>query len=403
MRPGDEVLGCRVESVGPVRDGIGRARVTDAAGAPKDLLWVVAPEAPLQDRFLAAHRALAASEVPGVVRAERVEAGPLVAVLRAPTSDATLGRLLGPVEPGLVAAIGAAALPALLGGWPTRRLSPEDLALDADGAPVLAPRFGRDDRTGDPIADLAALLGRWWCGQTLAPGELPGHRAPALDPRCDDVVLALRSDPPAALPVLRALAPPAPDLRPALAAGPSAIAVRVTRAEPPEVPADPSRAVVAVRVATWGTAGVVWATSLAAALSVVLLPLAALGLVIGAAIAVGGELVVRQASRPALVDRTAGGRLTEARRAVDEARTALRAAGLPEVAAADVRDLLRAWERELDDFAEGGGPGRDEEARALTARIGRECHQLRALVGRLATDDDAAGPELARWVKTGAP
>jgi hypothetical protein len=206
-------------------------------------------------------------------------------------------------------------------------------------------------------------------------------------------------EPAAALPLLRQVGGLV-DLRPLVSAGPAALAIRTTRAGG-DLDVPPTSAL-AVRVAGWGAAVLVWAVSAGLAVTVVLLPLAIVGAVAGLVVGLGGEVVARRA-RVSLGDRTVGGRLADAWAAVDHVASLLASAQLAEVTAADVRTIAAELRRELEAAAQdGAGVEREAELAALQARVVRDARRLAALVGRLATDDEAAGAELARWVR-GAP
>lgn len=384
MRAGDEVAGVTVERVGDVRDGVTRVFGVDPALGEVELLVVTVPDPAARARFAERQRAL--PEVPGVARAARVVEGEVTAAVRPRLLEATLERLAPPLDPAVAAGIGAAVLPGLLASATVARtVVAADLGVTLDGAPVLAPRLGRDDRVTTAAADLGALLRRWVT-----------EPEPTLD---EAIALLVGPEPAAALPLLRQVGGLV-DLRPLVSAGPAALAIRTTRAGG-DLDVPPTSAL-AVRVAGWGAAVLVWAVSAGLAVTVVLLPLAIVGAVAGLVVGLGGEVVARRA-RVSLGDRTVGGRLADAWAAVDHVASLLASAQLAEVTAADVRTIAAELRRELEAAAQdGAGVEREAELAALQARVVRDARRLAALVGRLATDDEAAGAELARWVR-GAP
>jgi hypothetical protein len=395
MQPGDVVDGLLVEAVGTTRDGVTRARVRGPDGAPGELLWVIATAPEARARFLEGHRQLVALDVPGLARPHRVLDGPdLAGVHRERTGDVTLERLTGPLPPGVAEAIGARVLPAVVACAPwLGELQAEDLAVSASGEVLLAPRLGRAPRPGDDaVAALGRLLARWGVAPAAARALSAGDVAAAA---------AALGDPSAPL-----------DLTSALAAHPAALEVRVTATAHPDDDAGPAIPAATWRAGAWALGLALWLASAAAALTVVLLPFAVLGFAAGAAVLVGGEVAARRAlltgpatadRRRVLPDRTLQGRTTAAWSAVDAARSQLAAARLPELLAGDVRAVIDRWEDALHELQ--GAPADELDARASDTqdRIVGEHRRLGQLIGRLATDDESAMSELARWVHAGAP
>jgi hypothetical protein len=409
MRPGDVVDGLRILRLGTTRDGVQQLLVKEGDRSA-ELLWMPAGEG--NARFRQAHGSLVGLVIDGLVAPSRlVERADGVGVLRGWTDEPTLERLPGRLDVPVAASIAAAVLPAVLGAPALEELRLDDLRADDAGRAVLAPRFGRPPRLGDGTAarDLAKLLHRWWTGRSPPPDlqPVPTLDDPSLDPRCDACVAALWSaDPGSAVEPLRALAPGDVDLRPLLRAHPSSLPVAVTRQT---TPSEEGSAGPPWRALGWVVGLGSWGASLVALLTVVLAPLALLGFLLGAAAITAGEVLGRRAlgSTPPrrLADRTVGGQLTPAWDAVEHLRELLGAAELAQAPEADVRALISAWEEELWAVASAhaaGGPVADGVA-ALRIDVVERSRRLASLVARLAEDDEAAGSELARWVRADAP
>lgn len=409
MKPGAVIDGLLVEAVGSTRDGVGRAVVRGPDGARGELLWVVAPDPALRDRFLEGHRALAAFDAPGILGVRSIVDRPdLAAVHRAPTLDAPLERLPAPLPGSVVAGIGASLAPTLPAATAVLgELRVEDLAADLGGAPVLAPRLGRPKRPGGrPGDDLARLLIRWWTGRSPPSGPL--LPPPDLDPRAAEGLDALAAGEPArAAAVFGAIAGATPDLRPHLSVHPAAIEVQVTRTAPD--PAAVGRSTTPWRAAGWVAAAVVWIASAIAALTVVLIPLAAIGAAAGAALAAAGEWLARRpalpgpAPRRALADRTRGGKLAAGWGAVDAARQRLADARLPPPVDADVRQVIARWEGSLTALATATPVDLASRGDEVQRGIAEEARRMLALLERLDADDESALSDLARWVHDRAP
>lgn len=225
-----------------------RGAATDT-GEPVEILTLRAgTTAEARRTFLTAHRALAQARDPALCPTTEVIAA-LPAVVRAPLEDRTLEAVSGPLPAGVVAAIGARLIPAVIeaGAATQGALLGSDVGLDAWGKPVLAPwarPLNAIDRTvlhavapetfsgGLPdgaagLYGLGALLYRLSTGRALpstgARAERPPPTPPSalrhtIPPDLDRAVLKLLSSDPsdraAALPLLLALADELPDLRP---------------------------------------------------------------------------------------------------------------------------------------------------------------------------------------------
>ncbi len=244
--------------------------MAEDTGEPAELLVLESRDPDARRRFLDVHRQLAALREPGVLRTRSATPidGQVVAV-RDPVEDDGLERVAGPLDPRVVAWIGAVLGPAILGAGDLLKglLRPEDVALTASGAPILAPRGGATDRlprevtarlppeasTGTTAASalygLGALLwtlstGRPWqrtAGD--APPPAPGVIRPGLPSQLDAAVLTLLArDPgrrPGALALLHEIAASSTDLRRLARPNPATLPVVTTRGAQAGPPPDP--------------------------------------------------------------------------------------------------------------------------------------------------------------------
>lgn len=252
MREGDVVAGrWRIVAEAPGEGSVRRWRaVAEDTGEPAEVLSLRA-SIPADGRraFVRAHQQLQSARDPALAETlQVVDHARDVAVVRAPLEDATLADLSAPLPPGLVAAIGARLVPAVLsaGAATGGALLPADVGLDARGKPVLAPRgrpLNRIDqvvtrsvapecfegaREPDGAAGLYGLGVLLWQLAAGRPFPTRGPGAPppappstahhAVSPELDRAILKLLSSDPsaraAALPLLQELASPLEDLRP---------------------------------------------------------------------------------------------------------------------------------------------------------------------------------------------
>lgn len=232
MKPGDRIEGIvgyvavQVERLpGVTRILTAHEPTLNDDGARAQVLTSHVADAP---RFERLHRALRDRTHPSLITPTSIVEGPTgLLVVRAPTrGDAS--RLRGPHAAPIVAAIGARLLPPILhaGAALDGALHPHDIALDRDGAPVLAP-IGlpldtpgtlRSPRTATTAASPDALHGLGLLLVSLATGDAPDATTARTvsGPLGEAIVLLLDDDPArraAALPILRGAAGPLPDLR----------------------------------------------------------------------------------------------------------------------------------------------------------------------------------------------
>jgi len=226
---------------------VGRRRGTAVdSGAPVEVLSLQPAGAwsrTAHGAFLDAHRTIQRASDPALVKVHAVGwAEDHAWVVRDPLEDLTLADVPGPLAPGVVAALGARLLPAVLaaGDATGGALLPRDVGLDAKGAAVLAPRARPADRVSPEdtrytapeayrgarpdgaagLYGLGVLLYRLTTGREPLKGVsvVPaGNWVAGLPPGLDRALALLLDENPvrraAALPLLAEGAGPIPDLR----------------------------------------------------------------------------------------------------------------------------------------------------------------------------------------------
>jgi len=168
MHTGELVAGrWSLTAEAPGESTIARWRAVDpATGDPVEVLSLresQRPNAAAKRRFEEIHRNLLAARDPGLVTTIEVADTPALRVVRQPLEDTTLAELRTPLSADVATWIGARIAPAILAAGPAASaLTLADIGLDAEGAPVLAPR-------GRPVSRVNRALLR-----TVAPEVLGG-------------------------------------------------------------------------------------------------------------------------------------------------------------------------------------------------------------------------------------